>query len=140
MLLPMLKADCMTDNEVIINKISQDKIGFDDGLEWFDKLTLTGQKEIIQQLTYFIKQTHPDRETIDLGLENAPIKKTMTPVILLKTQENYNLALNKIIDLPDSEIRKSFITLTSVFKVVDKKRRESECKNGCTHDWHNLTD
>lgn len=130
----------MTENEIIINRISQDKISFVNGLAWFDKLTMIGQKEIIRQLTYFIQQTHPDRESIDLGLENAPLKKTMTPVILLKTQENYKIALSKIIDLPDSELKKSFITLMSVFKVVDKKRRESECKNGCAHDWHNLTD
>jgi len=128
----------MTENEVILNRISQDKIGFDDGLAWFDKLDLINQKEIIQTLIYFIQQSHLDKESIDLGLEIAPIKKTMTPVILLKSQENYNIALNKIAALPDFEIRKSFITLISVFKIADKKRRDIWCKNGCTHDWHNL--
>jgi hypothetical protein len=134
----MQKKDTVTENEIIINKISQDKIGFDDGLAWFDKLDLVNQKEIIQKLIYFIQQSHPDKESIDLGLEIAPIKKTMTPVILLKTQEHYNLALNKIADLPDSEIRKSFIVLISVFKIADKRRGDIWCKNGCTHDWHNI--
>jgi hypothetical protein len=130
----------MTENELIINRISQDKIGFDDGLAWFGKLDLINQKEIIHKLIYFIQQSHPDKDSIDLGLEIAPIKKTMTPVVLLKTQDNLNIALNKIIDLPDSEIHKSFITLISIFKVADKKRREIWCKNSCTHEWHNMTD
>ena len=134
----MQKKDTVTENEIIINKICQDKIGFDDGLAWFDKLDLINQREIISRLINFIQQSHPDKDTIDLGLELAPIKKTMTPVILLKTQEHYNLALNKIADLPDSEIRKSFITLISVFKVADKRRREIWCKNGCSHEWHNI--
>lgn len=134
----MQKKDTVTENEIIINKISQDKIGFDDGLAWFDKLDLFNQKGIIQKLIYFIQQSHPDKESIDLGLEIAPIIKTMTPAILLKTQEHYNLALNKIANLPDSEIRKSFIVLISVFKIADKRRRDIWCKNGCTHDWHNI--
>jgi hypothetical protein len=130
----------MTENELIINKISQDKICFDDGLSWFVNLDLSNQKEIILKLITFIQQSHPDKESIDLGLELAPIKKTMTPVVLLKTQDHFNVALNKIIDLPDSEIQKSFITLISVFKVADKRRREIWCKNGCSHEWHNLID
>jgi hypothetical protein len=128
----------VTENEIIINRICQDKIGFDDGLAWFDKLDLANQKELIHKLIYFIQQSHPDKESIDLGLELAPIKKTMTPVVLLKTQEYYNLALNKIADLPGSEIKKRFITLISVFKVADKRRREKWCKKGCNHEWHNI--
>ena len=130
----------MTENELILNKISQDKISFDIGLSWFDNLDLSIQKEIIRKLITFIQQSHPDKESIDLGLELAPIKKTMTPVVILKTLDHLNVALNKIVDLPDSEIQKSFITLISVFKVADKRRREIWCKNGCSHEWHNLTD
>jgi hypothetical protein len=128
----------MNQTEIIINKISQDKISFDDGLDWFDNLDLIQQKEVIRLLVYFIRQAHPDKDSINLGLETAPIRLTMTPVVLLKTQENYKVALDKIIALPDAEINKSFVTLMSVFKAADKKRREISCKNGCTHAWHHL--
>ena len=61
----------------------------------------------------------------------------MTPVVLLKTLTLKN-AINKIENLPDSELRKSFIILLTIFKMADSYRREIICKNACSHEWHNL--
>jgi hypothetical protein len=60
-------------------------------------------------------------------------------VVLFKTQ-NFKIAINKIEKLPYSELRKSFITMLSIFKIADTYRRETDCKNGCSHFWHNLDD
>jgi len=133
------KKPAMNQIEVTINRIVQEKIGLEDGLSWFDALDLVGQKEAIRNLILFIKQAHPDKDSIAKGLESAPIKKTMTPVVLLKVNENFKVALDKIGSLPDSEIRNSYMTLVSVFKAADRNRRQTQCKNGCTHEWHNLS-
>jgi len=61
----------------------------------------------------------------------------MTPMILLKTQP-FKTALLKINALPDNELKKGFITIITLFKFSDTKRREQWCKDGCTHEWHNL--
>ena len=127
----------MTEEEIIINKIAQDKFDFGDGVLWFDGLQEDKQKEIIDKLILFVQQSHPTKEYIDIGLEKAPIKQTMTPVVIFKTQ-NLKTALNKIRTLPRGEWRKSFVTLLSVFKEADTKRREIWCKDGCEHEWHNL--
>lgn len=74
-----------------------------------------------------------------IGIDNAPIKKTMTPIVLIQSHD-FGIALAKISMLPDSELRKSFITLTSIFKIADIERRETDCADGCTHKWHNLND
>ena len=40
--------------------------------------------------------------------------------------------------LTETELRKSFIIMLSIFKIADTYRRETECKNACNHEWHNL--
>jgi len=127
----------MTEEEIIINKIAQDKLDFDKGVKWFDGLVDDRKKEIIEKLTVFIQQSHPTKDSIDSGLESAPIKPTMTPVIIFRTKE-LKIALDKIKVLPKDEWSKAFVTMLSVFKAADTKRRETFCKDGCTHEWHNL--
>jgi len=127
----------MTQGEIVINKIAQEKLGFDQGLIWFNTLGDKQKKEAINNLCMFIQQSHPTKKLVDLGLELAPIKKTVTPVVIFRTQ-NINTALNKIRLLPQEEWEKAFVTMLSIFKVADTKRREIWCKGGCSHDWHNL--
>jgi hypothetical protein len=127
----------MTEEEIIINKIAQDKIDFEKGVLWYDGLQEDKQKRVIEKLILFVQQSHPTKELIDIGLSNAPIKQTMTPVVIFKTQ-NFKTALHKIRTLPKDEWRKLFVTLLSIFKVADTRRREVWCKDGCGHEWHNL--
>jgi hypothetical protein len=129
----------MTQNEIHINRISQDKINLNDGITWFSNLDIFQKREIIQNLAYFIQQAHPDKDSIDIGIKAAPVKETMTPVVIIKTTKSISIALNKIIALPDSELDKSFKILICIFRAADTKRREGSCKHGCSHEWHNLT-
>jgi hypothetical protein len=127
----------MTEIELNINKFAQNKLTDSEILDWFDQFDLTGQKEIRDKLIMFAQQAHPTDELISTAIKTAPIKETMTSVVLFKTQ-TFKKATNKIVDLPDSELRKSFIIMLSIFKTADTYRRETECKNGCSHEWHNL--
>jgi hypothetical protein len=127
----------MTEDEIIINRIAQDKFDFDEGVQWFDRLEKKKQRDVLDKLILFIQQAHPTKEFIDMGLEAAPIKQTMTPVVIFKTQ-NLNAALDKMRTIGEDEWRKTFATMLSIFKVADAKRRETWCKDGCTHEWHNL--
>jgi len=127
----------MTEEEIIINKIAQDKLDLGKGVKWFDELVDDRKKEVIEKLTVFIQQSHPTKDSIESGLDLAPIKPTMTPVIIFRTKE-LKIALDKIKVLPKDEWNKAFVTMLSVFKVADTKRRETFCKGGCTHEWHNL--
>ena len=127
----------MKEEEIILNKISQDIISLEDGIIWFDNLNLTEKKDIIIKLSMFVSQTKP-KEKIELGLIFSPPYKRSTSSVILEKYDNTNVALSKIITLPDNELKNSFISLMRVFKVCDKIRRETECKDGCTHYWHNL--
>ncbi len=129
----------MTEIEVNINKYAQNKLTDSEILDWCDQFDLKGQKEIRDKLIMFAQQTHPSDDLLKTAIQTAPIKETMTPVVLFKTKP-FNIAINRIVELPDSELRKSIIILLSIFKTADTYRRESICKNGCNHEWHNLSD
>ncbi|MFN8277492.1 MAG: DUF5958 family protein [Chitinophagales bacterium] len=123
--------------EILLNSFAQEKLDLDKLTYWFDSLTSENQRKTIQWTIAFLEQSHPDQETIKIAIEQIPLKPTMTPIVLLKTQ-SLKIALNKIVDLPDTEMKKAFISLVSLFKTSDKKRRENWCKGKCAHDWHNL--
>ncbi len=127
----------MTEIDLNINKFAQNKLTDSEIMNWLDHLDISQQKIVRDKVSTFLQQAHPTGDLIDLGIKSAPIKDTMTPVILLRTQTLKN-AINKIEKLPDSELRKSFIVMLSIFKLADTHRRATECKNGCSHEWHNL--
>jgi hypothetical protein len=129
----------MTDIEININKYAQNKLTDSKIMEWFDQFDLTGQKEIRDKLIMFMQRSHPTDKLISNAIQTSPIKDTMTPVVLFKTQ-TFKMAISKIENLPDSELRKSFIIMLSIFKVADTFRRETDCTNGCSHFWHNIKD
>ncbi|MGV8826817.1 MAG: DUF5958 family protein [Breznakibacter sp.] len=129
----------MTEIEININKYAQYKLTDSEIMDWFDQFDLSGQKGIRDKLIMFIEQAHPTDELISKAIQIAPIKDTMTPVVLFKTQTFKN-AINKIKNLPDTELSKSFIILLSIFKTADLYRRETDCKNGCSHFGHNIKD
>ena len=124
---------------ILINKFVQGFLPMEELLDWFDSLDLADQRKIIGVSMMFLQQSHPNPGIFQAGIDSIPLKPTMTPIILLKTQ-SLKIAFNKIEKLPDNENRKSFIALVSVFKVSDTYRRETWCKDGCGHEWHNLSE
>ncbi len=127
----------LSEGEIVINKVAQDKLTLEDGLQWFKNSELTEHRSILAWLRLYLEQSHPDQQLIDDSLEKVPLKSTMTPIVLFKTHP-YKIAAVTVCDLPDNELEKSFITLLTLFKFADTKRRETFCRNGCTHEWHNL--
>ena len=124
-------------DEIMINSFAQEKIILEDILVWFDNLNVEKQNETISRARLCLDQSHPSIETIEKAIELIPLKPTVNPIVLLKTK-GLKIALQKIILLPKNENRKVFITLISVFKVSDTVRRNTWCKDGCNHEWHNL--
>ncbi len=127
----------MTEIEININKYAKESLTHTEIMDWFDMFDLSQKREIQEILIMCMEQAHPTREMINKAILSAPIKETMTPVVLFKTK-SFKIAINKIKVLPDSELRKSFIIMLNIFKIADTYRRETECKNGCGHEWHNI--
>jgi uncharacterized protein DUF5958 len=127
----------LSENDITINKIAQDKITLEEGIAWFDGHGLIDQRDILTWLRIYLEQSHPDRETIDKALKLVPLKQTITPIVIFKTH-SFRTATMEVNALPDNELQDAFVTMMILFKYADKKRRMTLCKNGCTHEWHHL--
>lgn len=122
----------------MINKFAQEKINLEQILDWFDIFETQIQRKIIRWTSQCLIQSRPNEETFNKAIQLIPLKPTVTAIVFLKTYKNLKVALDKIELLPDYEIKKTFITLISVFKISDTERRNTYCQGNCYHDWHNL--
>ena len=127
----------MNETEIKINKIAQGVISFDEGKAWFENSNRKDQQHILYNLNLFLQQVHPKPDEVLNGIHLSQLKKTYTPCVLI-SKKPFKEALNKILMLPQHEWKKAYILLMSVFIVADQRRRDTQCKNGCTHDWHNI--
>jgi hypothetical protein len=128
----------LTVEELRLNRIAQGVITEDAGGSWFEALQPFEQKQALTVLAKICQQAHPIKEEVSLAIERARLKPTFTPCVLLSRAEVPEHSFKRIIGLPHAERLKSFRLLLSLFALADTRRREVHCKNGCTHEWHNL--
>ncbi|MDA3616150.1 DUF5958 family protein [Polluticaenibacter yanchengensis] len=122
---------------ILINKYAQDQISFEEIISWFDQKNEQSQFDLLVTVISCTQQAHPTNEMTQQAINTMPIKTSMTPVVLLSKYQ-FNIAISKILQLPQNELRKSFITILHLFKLADTDRRNKYCKNECYHEWHNL--
>ncbi|MBF4467460.1 DUF5958 family protein [Flavobacterium sp. LC2016-12] len=125
--------------EEIINKIAQDKLDFKIGLQQllpynFDELFVTLNNYIINSIP---NKTDYNTEAYQNALATIPLKPTYTPIVILKTYPA-KIAMSKLPLLPKRENIKTITALLWIFKITDTERRNTECKNGCGHFWHEI--
>ncbi|MFH6958245.1 DUF5958 family protein [Flavobacterium aquidurense] len=132
----------MSQQEEIINKIAQDKIAFDLGIQLLLEDPEYNFKSIFTTLTNYIFNAIPEKtnyntETYQNAISTIPLKPTYTPIVLLKIFPT-RVAFYKLAELPENENKKILTSLLWIFKVTDTERRNTECKDGCGHFWHEL--
>ncbi len=127
--------------EEIINKIAQDKIDFTLGLQLLLEKNFNFE-ELFKTLHLYIfnsiaNKTDYNSETYQTAINTIPLKPTFTPIIILKSFPT-KIAFQKLALLPENENKKVITALLWIFKITDTERRNTECKNGCGHFWHQL--
>ncbi|WP_394775438.1 DUF5958 family protein [Flavobacterium sp.] len=128
--------------EQIINKIAQDKIDFNFGLKLLLEDSEFKFEDFFATLKNYIFNAIPDKtdyntETYQNAINTIPLKATYTPIAILRSFST-KIAFNKLAELPENENVKVVTSLLWIFKVIDTQRRNTECKNGCGHFWHEL--
>jgi hypothetical protein len=128
--------------ELIINKIAQNKIEFNEGCK-----TLLNDKNfnfatIFSYLRNYIFNSIPEKtnyntQTYQNAIKTIPLKSTFTPIVILKSFET-KIAFDKLEKIIENEREKTIIALLWILKQTDTERRNTECKNGCGHEWHNI--
>jgi hypothetical protein len=129
----------MTPAEIAINSLAQGLIPMFDGEAWFMSHVTEDRREILRKLGLCISQAHPLPNEVDVAINKSGIKATMTPcVVLSKWRLHPEVGAYEITSLPELEHLKGFKVMLSLFSVADERRRNAQCRDGCTHDWHNL--
>ncbi|KQO33911.1 hypothetical protein ASF10_17880 [Flavobacterium sp. Leaf82] len=132
----------MSQTEEIINKVAQDKIDVNLGIKLLFEDPEYNFERLFTTLKNYIFNSIPDKtdyntETYQKAIHTIPLKPTHTPIIFLK-RFSLKIALSKLSELPKNENKKIITSLLWIFKVTDTERRNTECKNGCGHFWHEL--
>lgn len=128
--------------EEIINKIAQNKIDYNIGLENLLNHSEYNFENLFTILRNYIINSIPNKtdynsEAYQNAINTIPLKSTFTPIIILKNNST-KIAIQKLEKLPKNENEKVIKSLIWIFKITDTERRNTECKNGCGHFWHNL--
>ncbi|MGA6121688.1 DUF5958 family protein [Sphingobacterium anhuiense] len=132
----------MEEFHTLINQIAQDKIEFNQGSTLILNHTNFEFELVFTLLRDYIFNSIPEKvnyttDTYIQAIANIPLKPTFTPVVILKSFPT-KIAFNKLEILRKDEQQKTIIALLWIFKQTDTQRRNTECKNGCGHDWHNM--
>ncbi|MEN5234285.1 DUF5958 family protein [Sphingobacterium faecium] len=125
----------------LINQIAQDKIQFNQGSSLILNHANFEFEFVFILLRNYIFNSIPEKVnyTTDKYIQaiaSIPLKPTFTPVAILKSFRT-KIAFKKLETLPKYEQQNTIIALLWIFKQTDTQRRNTECKNGCGHDWHN---
>jgi hypothetical protein len=118
-----------------LNCLAQDIRPMEEGKAWFEKLPFEKQLEILREISVYAQQAGLRESDVQNAIAKSGLKATYTPCILA-SKEKLKIQLAKILDLPRVEYLRSFVLLLSLFSVADERRRNNQCKNGCSHWWH----
>jgi len=120
-----------------INMLAQGLVNLDEGVLWFTESSDVEQAAILNEFCKVLLQSHPSKREIEIGIVTSDLKLTYSPCVVMLSNP-LNVACKKILAMPKNEWVKTFRLWLGVFSESDRRRRETECKSGCSHEWHNI--
>jgi hypothetical protein len=121
-----------------INKIAQGEVGLMLSWDWFKEFDFIKQREIVLMTRMCVERANPKQKGVDYLIERGFFSIVPYQFELIK-KEPYDKAILKISEVADGELFNSFIGLMFLLQHFDDVQRKTVCKNGCDHEWHNLT-
>ena len=114
--------------EILINKYGQGLIPLSVLQEEFDAYSLYQKRSFLQEMSFLIIQSKPKEEDVDLAIKKEKLKSGYTPCVLLKKGiSSYNL--ERVVNLPENEMIKTFILFMSILKIAYSRRFKEEMNN-----------
>lgn len=118
-----------------LNSLAQGICAIEEGKKWFKILSVEKQHEIIRELSIYAQQAMARNSDVQNAINKSGLKASYTPCVLAR-KGNLRAQLTKIVNLPRNEYEKIFILLLFLFSIADERRRRDQCKNNCSHWWH----
>ena len=126
--------DLSIETDIYLNQLAQGVHPVADGLAWFLAKPDNEQVALLNLLSNFITQQHPDSNAMVEAVNLSQLKPTITPCQLLmkaaaestRTYSKLSSALGVIVHLPSFERKRSFVLLISLLSVSIRNRRLRE--------------
>ncbi|QQS06943.1 MAG: hypothetical protein IPK50_08605 [Fibrobacterota bacterium] len=129
----------LTEYGIKVNLIAQSRIDQEVGMRWFLELDKEDREKVLHLLALCCHQARPTDAEIETAIIQSKLEPTYTACVLARdAPTDMGFSLSRIASLPKNESPKSFTLLIQILSVSDARRRATHCKNGCTHEWHNL--
>lgn len=116
------------EEEILLNKFGQGLVRIQQLIEKFELLDALRKREFLKDFLYLIIQSKPKKEDIQQAIVDSRLKLTFTPCVLLRKGVASH-DLEKLVNLPENELTKSFILLLSLFKIAYNRRFTLEKNN-----------
>lgn len=123
-----------TDKAITLNKYGQGLIVPEILVDEFSRVGLVEKRNYLKEIIALILQSKPQQEDIQPAILESKVKPTFTPCVLL-TKGVTNHHLQKIAELPESELNKALLLLLSLFKIAYQRRFKEE-KNHPDKWWY----
>jgi hypothetical protein len=127
------------EHEILVNKYGQDIVGIEPLLLIFERFEISSKKDFLNDIVFLILQSKPQEEDIEPAIEESGLKSTYTPCVLLKKGVANN-NLQRLVDLPNDELKKVFVLLFNLFRIAYKRRFTVEKDNPDKWWYWNLSD
>ncbi|MBN8787902.1 MAG: hypothetical protein J0I84_12495 [Terrimonas sp.] len=123
-----------TDKAITLNKYGQGLIVPEILADEFSDFGLIEKRNYLKEIIALILQSKPLEKDIQPAILESKLKPTFTPCVLL-TKGVANQYLQKIAELPESELNKALLLLLGLFK-ISYQRRFKEEKNHPDKWWY----
>jgi hypothetical protein len=131
-------SQALSSDAKMLNRVAQGRLQFAEAVHWFESLQAEEQSEWLRTIAMMCHQAHPLREEVAPAIALAELKPTFTPCVLLQKAGQPERVLDRIAALQADERKKAFRLMFALYCIADTRRRATQCKNGCSHEWHNF--
>lgn len=121
-----------------LNRMAQGVMSESECALWFQSIMSSQRVEVLRVLASLCTQTHPKQEEVPAAIARSGLRVNLAPCVLLESSSRPEQAFAKIISLPPSEEVNAFRLLAALFAIADTRRRQTQFRDGCAHEWHHL--
>ena len=124
-----------TDLDIRLNRVAQ---GIDPVAQLtsaFDIWPGQEQRDAVRRLVQHALQAGARAEDAAAAVVASGVKPRRTAAVLV-VKPGLEAQLNKIVNLPETELRDGLLFALALFAIADRRRRATQCAGGCSHWWH----
>lgn len=129
----------MTTVELRLNRVAQQRDSMTSLLEWFGELEFAERIDVLNTMQLMVVQSHPTNQEYSQAARNSKLgRKNARIQLLLDDTCQEREKIGRLFNCSKEEQEAVLTLAIELFALADKRRRDTDCRDGCDHWWHNL--